>query len=327
VKYTFRNRFKLQDGHHLDTGDLEEIKLADSRDDGLVVLKSAQRGERLISKADALAVEGTGYVDAETTARTGREWRRYLTVAFARDFEPVDFGPDDKLDPTVDKVYDKDPPDFFQKIGVKVGDRIIWDDCRLLVFPTEPTPRFISEAMGTADVTQSGWAERFEQKVAEARGRHGRPWNRQKTTAFSLVHSALADPNPETRHIQTVTAIESLLVTQDRPQNVLDGLDVLIAEVENWDEPALKQRILEILREAKEESITRSGTQQVDAWLSGEYGGKTAGDFFKVVYNMRSRLVHGERQGKKRPSVDKVRDVYAELRGFVLDLLDAYESG
>lgn len=327
MAYTFRNRFKLPEADQLDA-DVREIKLADSTDDGLVILKPATPGMSLISEAGELALQGSGYVDADAAVAAGRKWRQYLTVALARDCIGVDFGPDDQVKPIVDMVYEDDPPELFQKLAIKVGDRIIADDYRLFVFLTDPIPRFVNFQAGTPTVKISGWLERFEQKIDEARRGHHQQWNNHKTMAYRLVRLALNDSNPETKHIQLVTAVEVVLKHQDRPKNILDALDKLLAEVESWShDPAVKKRIKEILGEnKKEESIMRAGSEQVAAMLEGTYNEKPAGKFFKDIYNMRSGLVHREKPGKPRPTIDGVRKIAAELQRFVLDLLDAYEA-
>ncbi len=148
-----------------------------------------------------------------------------------------------------------------------------------------------------------------------------------ETMAYRLVRLALNDSNPETKHIQLVTAIEVVLKHQDRPKNILAALDKLLAEVDTWSDPAVKKRMKEILREnKKEESITRAGSEQVTAMLDDTYNEKPTGKFFKDVYNMRSGLVHREKPGRPRPTIDEVRKIAAELQRFVLDLLDAYEA-
>jgi hypothetical protein len=333
VTYSFRNRFRLPGGDRLDA-DVREIKLADSADDGLVTLQAAEEmrvSERtaLISEASELVVQGSGYVDADTAAAAGRKWRQYLTVALARERKGVDFGPDDRVIPVADIVYDDEPPMLLQQIGVGVGDRAIIDDYQLLVFPTEPMPKFVNFVMGTPTVKVSDWLERLKKRISDASERNHQPWNRQKSLAYRLVVLALRDSNPETRHIQQVTAIEVLLDERDRPQPVLDALKNFLDEVERWpdSEKGLKQRMTEILNEDKEESITRAGSEQVAAMLDGKYFDRDAGRFFKDVYNMRSGLVHREKPKKPRPKIDDIREVQSELQRFVLDLLDAYESG
>lgn len=328
MAYTFRNRFRLGDGYRLDA-DVQTITLVDSAEDGLVTLQPPERVVEqgtLISQAGELVLQGTGYIDADAALAAGRAWRQCLTAALARDNKAVDLGPDDRTPPADDRFIEDDPPAFLQPLGIGVGDRVILDDYHLLVFPTDPQPKFVNFTLGTPTVTVSGWLERFDQKIRQAREHHHQPWDQQKTLAFRLVHLSLADTNPETRHVQLVTAVEVILNDQNRPQPILDALDALLTHVDEWpDEGDVKGRIGEILRQAKEESITHAGSDQVSTMLEGTYGDQTAGDFFKRAYDIRSRLVHRKRRrGKPRPSSEELSKMHSDLLNFVLDALDAY---
>jgi len=105
VTYSFRNRFRLQEGDRLDA-DVPEIILADSTDNGLVVLRAPEREMGLgvrgapISQAGELVVQGSGCADFDTALAAGRNWRQYLTIALAREGKGVDFGLDDRVIPT-----------------------------------------------------------------------------------------------------------------------------------------------------------------------------------------------------------------------------------
>ena len=62
------------------------------------------------------------------------------------------------------------------------------------------------------------------------------------------LHLALVDSNSETRHIQLVTAVETLLREQARPQPVLNALENFVEDVKRWpdsedSEKELKKRI------------------------------------------------------------------------------------
>ncbi len=271
--------------------DVPEQILSSSADDDLVVLKPAGREARLISEVNDLAVEGCGYVDADAAAEAGRNWRRWLAVALAREHRGVDFGADDRLTPVVDMVYGDEPPEIAQQVGIKVGDRIVDDDDRLLVYATEPIPKVVYFQLGTLTVTQSGWLQRFEQRIKDARRQEPASWNRQKAMAYRLLNLALIDANPETRHIQLVTAIEVLLEQQDHPKNILGALNTLLAEVAKWPDSTTKDRIKQILNQSKkEESINRSGQEQIAKKIDDTYSEKSPGDFFKYVYDVRTSM-------------------------------------
>lgn len=337
VTYTFRNRFRLR---QLDA-DVQEIVFADTPDDGLVRLwpvrrepprgrflfafEVTKRGD-LISQADELVLQGDGYRDLGDAVVAGRKWRQNLTIALAHEFRGVDFGSDEEehIVPSTDRVLENEPPDIFQQIGLKIGDRVIFDDPGLLVFETEPTPIFVNSVMGNMTLKLERRHERIAQRAKDSHKRD-RLWGKQKTLAYRLVHTALIDSNPETRHILLVTAVEAMLEHQDRPRPELDELDEFLKQVRAWtDDKRPKKRVVEILREArKEESINRAGAEQISRLLDGTYFDKAAGEFFKYVYNLRSGLVHRERPGRPRPQIDEIQRVFTALVQFVLDVLDA----
>lgn len=328
MTYTFRNRFRLPEGDRLDA-EATEVKLADSADEGLVTLKPvreegiAVRGN-LNSRSDELILQGSGYVDASAAAEAGRRWRQYLAVALAREGTGVDLGSGDGVAPTLDKVFEGEPPALLQRIGTEAGHRVVSDGYQLLVFKSEPVPKFINLVAGVPTINISGRLDRLAHTTNAVRQQDHYPWDRRKALSYRLVHLALADSNLETKHIQLVTAIEVLLEQRNRPQDILDAIDKLIAEVAaDWSDGDVKRRMADILHQSKEESITRIGSTYVASTLKGTYDGSAPAKFFKLVYGMRSGLVHGEKPKKPRPTIDQVGKIAAELVRFVLDLLDA----
>jgi hypothetical protein len=324
VTYSFRNRIRLGENERVAVA-AHEYPLEDCVDDGTVVLMAAGH-ETLISKTSDLVLQGSGYVDEASAEAAGRRWRQILRATLAHEHTGVDFGPDDRVHPITDMVIEKPPYEWLKQAGYDVGDRVIGDEIGLLVFKSEPTPKFAFLEMGTPIVLVGG---RFEKNLNDARQRNGQPWGKQKSLAYQLVNAALRDSNPETQHIQLVTAIEVLLKKQNRPQPILDALKGLLAEVKRWPDSQedVKIRIEQILNGSKEESINRAGSQQVTAILDGRYDDKSSGAFFEQVYDMRSGLVHREKPTKPRPTIESIRNIHSELLRFVLDLLDAYESG
>lgn len=341
MTYTFRNRFRLRRGDLLDA-DVPEIRLTNSAEAAQVTLWPVQErvGPQgifsvavtekapIISQSHDLVLQGDGYADAVGAANAGREWRRALTVALAREGRGVDFGPDDRLTPVTDKIFREAPPAMFEPLGITTGDRVIADDYQLLVYPTEPSPKFIDFVPGAPRVSISNWLETFDRRVRAARELEREPWSRQKALAYRLVHLALTDSNPETRHIQLVTAVEVLLSDQARPAPILDALDRLVAVVDEWPDDNVKGRINDILRQNRGESVTSAGSYQVARLLPDHtFDDKLASQFFKRVYDIRSRLVHRERRrNKPRPTSDEVSRIYSHLLAFVLDLLDAHRN-
>jgi hypothetical protein len=308
MTYSFHNRFAIFDERI--NIDAHTYELADT-DHEHVILLAGERGAMIANTGD-LVLEGSGYPDEATAVAAARGWRRALTVAFARSHIGADFGPDDRVAPETDVVAE-DPPEYLRRVGVEPGDRIIGDAHRLLVFRSEPRPKFVY-IWGQGVVTRG--PAQFESSLNDTYPRIAQEWSAEKSLAYRLVHAALRDTNPETQHIQLVTAIEVLLKQQDRPPAVLDVLNGFIDEVaERSDyEDGVQERLVEILRDDLDESISRAACDQLSAVLTGAYHGKAVDAFFKQVYNMRSRLLHRKRrQSDKRPTTTKLGDVHFEV--------------
>lgn len=315
MTYTFHNRFTIFD-ERLNI-DANTHELADT--DQERVFLQAGAADTMIKDTGDLVLEGSRYPDEATAVAAARRWRRALTVAFARTHIGADFGPDDPVTPRTD------PAELLRQIAIETGERIVRDEHRLLVVTSEPRPRFLH--LQFEGVVLRG-LEQFASDLNDARARSNQDWSPEKTLAYRLVSFALRDTNPETQHIQLVTAVEVLLQQQDPPQAVLDALKGLIDDVEQRpaDGDGVRQRLLEILREDREESISRAACDQLSALLTDTYGGMAVDAFFRQVYNIRSRLLHrNRRKREKRPTAIELGEVHFELWRMVLDFLEASE--
>lgn len=318
MTYTFHNRFTtFNERVNIDDG---TYVLADTDRERVVLLAGSR--DTMIKDTGDLVVEGSRYPDEATAVAAGRQWRRTLTAALARSHIGADFGPDDSVTSSLDMIA-QDPPEELRQIGIQPGDRIVRDGHGLLVVTSEPRPHFLLvQAHG---VVLRGF-EQFESNVHDAHARSNRAWSAEKALAHRLVTYALRDTNPETQHIQLVTAIEVLLQQQDRPPAVLDALNDLIDDVEQRpaDHDGVRKRLLEILRDDREESISRAACDQLSAILTDTYDEKPVDAFFRHGYNMRSRLLHRKRcKNENRPTATELGAVHFELLRLVLDYLDA----
>ncbi|WP_374023923.1 hypothetical protein [Mycobacterium sp. HNNTM2301] len=318
MTYTFHNRFTtFNERINIDAG---SYVLADTDRERVVLL--AGTAETMIKDTGDLVVEGSGYPDEVTAAAAGRRWRRALTVAFARTHMGTDFGPDDLGRPSLDVVIDDAAAELIQG-GVQPGDRLVVDAHGLLVVKSEPRPTFVR--MQARGVLLRG-AEQFDGHLKDARAQTNRPWSAEKTLAHRLVTYALRDTNPETQHIQLVTAIEVVLQQQDPHLDVLKELNRFIDEVKRRpdDRDGVRTRLLEILREDRKESISRAARDQLSAVLKDTYNGEAVDAFFRTVYDLRSKLLHRKRsKNETRPTATDLGQVHFELLRLVLDFLDA----
>lgn len=321
MSYAFRHCFKIVRGNHLDI-EAEKYVLAESDAGGKVSLVSTVSG-RNISELSDLAVHGAGYGGIDDAIDAGRRWKLYLLKAFARQFTAVDFGEDDSPVFPESVIVSADSHLPFIDMGMSEGDRVIGDSDRLQVFQAEPAPKFVRLSM---PATVKRGMSQFETQLRDIRESDSTRWSDKHKLAYRLVHNALWDDNPEVRYILLVTAVESLLVEGPVESNVAAGLDRLLEIVEGWSDtgPATKDRLCQLLRNDKKESVSKLAAKKA-AILEGEYGGMDSVSYFKKAYNIRSNLVHGNT--KRRLTYGELRRLDSELLRFVLDLLDADESG
>ena len=312
MTYTFRNRFKIGGNRYAVDG--HEYVLAEPpSDDGRVVLKSGSG--QAISQTDELILQGSGYPDFDAAKDAGRRWRQYLTKALPRDGRGADFGDDgaSRIAPVLDCVFEEEPPEIFAMMGIERGDRIVQDRQGLIVFATEPPAKCLHAAAGAVTIgTGVGTSLKTAHESTYA------PFDARQELAYALVHQALFDPNPETRYIQLVTAIEALLPEAACPRLIQDALDELVKVAKEWPESETKTRVLQILDGDRRESVRQMAMGSVSK-LSSTYDDLQPKSYFDLCYGNRSALVHGNAE---RPDVRE----YRTLLRFVLDVLDVYAN-
>ncbi|WP_040833706.1 hypothetical protein [Nocardia brevicatena] len=174
----------------------------------------------------------------------------------------VDFSEDDSPVFPESVIVSVDTPFPFSEMGSE-GDRIIMDSDRLQVFQTEPAPKFVCF---TAEAKVKRGMSQFETQLRDIRQSDSTKWSDKHKLAYRLVHNALWDENPEVRYILLVTAVEALLVGRPVEPDILAGLDRLKELVDGWADadPAVKKRLLDLLRDDKRVSVEISREESRD---------------------------------------------------------------
>ena len=162
--------------------------------------------------------------------------------------------------------------------------------------------------------------------------------DRRLELAYSLVHLALSNANPDVQFILWITAIEALIPDEKPKRKEAEGkvvkyLEQLREEVgadsEKFDRK-VRKRVAGLLKLAQEETITELG-MTLARKLDKEYDGKSPDEFFQENYRGRSSLVHGSIDEEKRPEPREIQRRLPHLQEFVMDLLEveaasAYEG-
>jgi hypothetical protein len=307
VTYSFRNKIRLGDKKlHSD-----ETKCPlDKSDGGEVVTLSALRGPtgESFTTADWLLLAGRGYKSSDQAFAAGRLWRQYLSVVFA----PVNIGADFDPLPLPDRQRD-DRPESPEVPG-------------LLVYPVRGLmPRWDVSTRGEAPITLELVVTH---DLPEVRSVIPNGLDRRLELAYSLVHLALSNANPDVQFILWITAIEALIADKKPKKKEAEGKVVeyleqlgeqVVADKQKFNRK-VRERVAGLLELAQEETITELG-KTLARKLDKEYNEKPPDKFFEENYRARSRLVHGSIDEEKRLEPREIRRRLPHLRQFVMDLL------
>jgi hypothetical protein len=315
VPYTFRHRLILPDVKL--TAEAHEIVLAETNGKERVALEAGERNAP-ISGSSQLVLTGSGYASEDDAHASAVKWRQYVTDGLASQAISADFGEDDPSTRAGEWVQASEPPEYLANLGYAKGDRIIADDTRLLIFESDPPPKFSYGEVYAPTISLG--VQGLLDRLNELKGRPYRAWSSREQLSYKLMHSSLSDKNPDTRFIQLVTAVETLLPGALRPEAELDAIATLASKLEATPniEPEVKQSVKDLLDNGRRKSISREAGDLL-AVLSGTYNDKSAKSFFGECYRIRSKLVHGEPRGLSAKEYGKH---YNALLNLVRDLLD-----
>jgi hypothetical protein len=299
MPYSFWNRINLTQEKRF-VSDLPEVELSPEGASETVTLHTLNREDK-IDDAMALVLRGKRYSSFERAEQAGRKWRQHLMIAMARSGMGADFGSVDDVEST--------------EMG-RPGLRVFEDDGSKIL------------QLFAADVRVKQNLRSF--LAGPLRAEHEKPYAPQSDThelAYSLVHAAHFESNPETVHVLLVTALEAIIDAKRQKRE--RGVQEIIGEFKT----AVKQRfhesdpnrciLLNALGNIKKEGINECGQRVAGELLSENYLEESPADFFKTVYRQRNRIVHGYTTEAGRPTRDELINRRLALFDFVLHLLDA----
>jgi Apea-like HEPN len=320
IGYKFRNRIKVRDtGRRLGIDVWEWVLLDDHPK--RVTLSTDSEAES-IANADSLILNGAEYSNFESALIAGRRWRQILSVYFARVGFSVDLG-DDREE--LCTPHELNRLDSTKQPGLTDESVIYQDRIGLYIIPSEPSAMFFFGWAYGENQISVGRAGQLMRAIAI---RNQDPWGDELKLAYKLFHASLADPNPETRYILAVTAIEALIPHRERIPEVVSVLDRLRAYVnEQADEIGreLAGVVKQLLHSDKYESVRSFGLRLADR-LTGNYDGISPREYFDHIYGIRSELAHGALRDIGRLDTDALNQQMSELRRFVLDILAAWTT-
>ena len=314
--YAFRNRFDIKSNSRLNFDDV--VHVVQSGENDRIVITAGTLGSK-IKDCRSLILWGSPYPDSATAASAGRKWRQIIISVLARKAIGCDFGDDEPDNLTPVEVAELHIRGLINKSS---ADRVFWDRVGLLVFRMNPDPdfiRFAGEAYGMSGLDD------WPTLIASAEERYNGYWTNELRLAYELVHAALADTNPESRCILTVTGIETLIPYREKQPDLSRLLDELISVVSDMTDYAEDTRdaVMSALEYDKVESIGKYG-RVLAGRLAGTYAGAKPKKFFADQYGLRSSLAHGNLRDKPKLRKDALNEQFLELLRFVLDILESW---
>lgn len=295
VKWAFRNKIVLND--KLLEASLEDYMLSEEGDER-VGLNVDHRNER--DNAAVLLLEGGGYASPDAALAAGNRWRRILSVSFANVGIAADFDA-----PPYPSRYRNDLPIDPEIPGLLVwevvpGYHMEWAEAET----SRPMNVFVSDDLPLVESLSGGLSSRI-------------------FLAYELAHLALSNRDNIIKFILWVSAIEALIPDEPQIENqeMLTYLGDLIEEVKASGrfDSKIRRKVVNVDK-GKVIPITELGADLAKN-LSAEYDSKSAEEFFRENYPLRSALVHGSNDPAKRPSRDEIKRRVPILQEFVLDLL------
>lgn len=267
--------------------------------------------ERKIGDATELVLSGGGYSSFEEAEQAGRRWRQHLMIAMARFGVGGDFGPATDVEA--------------RRADGLIGQMFYQDRPGLQVLEYSLDARFMK--VTTAGTVGKTLAEFLAGPLHAELNKPYVPQSDSHELAYSLVHTARFESNPETVHVFLVTALEAIIAKRRKKRDisVIEILDEFKGVVKQQfsDTDPNRKRLLNALCNAKGEGINECGQRVASELLSNDYGGEPPDVFFKTVYDQRNAIVHGRTPEERRPTTQELDERRPPLFEFVLDLLAA----
>lgn len=315
--FAFHNRFQIRD--HFIGIDEDRFEVSPTDGSEKVLLTSGTMGEKIKDSRYGI-LTGRGYSAFNDALTAGKKWRQIIISTLARMGVSCDMG--DDLD---DYIRPHQITDLAKGMfGFTPLDVVFQDRIGLLVVDTQPPPTFF---FATVDGVVQSRPGPSTDEVSSALSRYSGDWSDELRLAYTLVHSALADSNVETRYILFVTVIEALIPYRRRDDSLSALLEALKPDADGhveFDEDT-RESVKKLLDTSQYNSIRQYGLR-LAARLSGEYGGKAPKKYFDEIYGTRSALAHGNLRDVPHLSEQALATQLGELRRFVLDILETWTA-
>ena len=299
-RFTFRQRFELAPGGRLP---FETSTVLLVEDGGITVeLKSME--DKSLAESSVMSVWGDGYASESSARAAGEQWRRGMQKALAGINLGANFG---LRNPDMGGFTDFVLDEIKRETGIPMY-RDSWD---VMVFPSEPRPRFSSlTATGQISSPESLVRASISASLSDD------PLDEVAIDLFtaSLRSSHMAD----VRVVLLVMAIECLIERRQRPQTTVDHLQDLVERTSSNSalEASEREALSNALRSLRYESTAKGAKTLAQKLIAGSYLDEPVA-LVAEAFKMRHSLVHGGR----RPKLERVGYVGANLERMVGEMI------
>ncbi|MBN2030767.1 hypothetical protein JW824_11040 [bacterium] len=261
-------------------------------------------------ESEYLILKGSGHETEEDAWKAGQLFRDVFTLALSANQIGANFG---------DRAATKGAftRTGLVMLGEKQGRSVMNDVLGLTIFETSFEPLFAS-FKGNVVIGKN--PKRFEELFKQAASKRLVLDDRERL-AFDLFSSSFFEPSQDARFMLLVSSIEVILDPKPRSETSQEHVNQLIdATINNTAlNSGERKSLLGVLNWLSKESIGQAGRRLAKERLDGrEYGGMNASSFFSMVYEVRSRLVHG---ADPFPSIKEVTKILTPLQAFVADMI------
>lgn len=312
MSYSFRIRF-IRSPTDTIQADAFELQVPVPGEEATIALKNLTPDQPL-KDAEQLALSGHGYSSSQEAIEAGQQYQLALMVALARVRVGADFG-----QRAAKGVYTEHGLKWLEQ---QVGHRVLNSAHGLMVFATDPKPRF---AVTSAKMVRGTNADAFQFLLLEAIAKRPILSDREQL-AFSLFNASFFQPSADSRFILLVMAVEALIEPTARSTEAREHVEQLITQTQSAKLPSTERdSMLGALRLLFQESINQAGKRLVTDRLGDrKYNDMPASKFFSHAYQLRSNLVHGN---FPYPTFEEVGNLCGTLEVFVSDLLTSPALG
>ncbi|WP_394770808.1 hypothetical protein [Lacisediminihabitans sp.] len=310
MTYTFRQAFRIAEGNRIGH-EGPELVLREGPA-GRVAIKP-QTADRAVQQEDRFALRGEGYKTEDEAREDGERWISALALGFVAQLVPADF--------ETRRPQGHFAHSLLNQLNTEATGtaKLYHDQTGLLVVPEDPTPMWGRlEAQSEAIRNAAAMADAVRRAYDEGL----RPDER---TMLAIDLNSAAENvagDADARFLMLMFAVEAMIEVKQRSNAqiaVLDELSKHLIGLTDVD-PSDRSEVVGALARLRNESIGAAGRRLAASLAPRLYGGRSAVDFFRYAYGIRSKLVHGN-VGERRPAVEVVRELHGPMLWFVRDLI------